>query len=229
MREAMNGCPRRCYGACAQASRRPRESLSVAATGRTAMPAREPGHLRLGAAGLGRRPGLGRGFDRLSRFRLGQMGQGGFQAEDRAQAGGPAAEGGVDGVVGAGAARADRFGRRRGGSAGLGVDHALGQRAGGVAAAAHLVGDEGGGPPVAVGQRHLEHAPGHLLQLAQPLLLGQLLHLGQGSEQFLEVGLGQEGVDLPLRHGFGARQLGRRHPAGEAVGGTKLAARGRQR
>ena len=68
-----------------------------------------PGHLRLGAAGLGRRLGLGRGFDRLSRFRLGQMGQGGFQAEDRAQARGAAAEGGVDGVVGAGAARADRL------------------------------------------------------------------------------------------------------------------------
>ena len=159
------------------------------------------------------------------------MGVGRLEAEDRAQARGGAAHGGVDGVVGAGPVRPGGlgFGRRRCGGAGLGRDHGLGQRAGGVAAAAHLVGDEGGRPPVAVGQRHLEHAPGHLLQLAQPLLLGQLRHLGQGCEQLLEVGLGQKGVDLPLGHGLDARQLGGRHAAGKAVGGAQLAARGGQR
>ena len=116
-----------------------------------------------------------------------------------------------------------------GGGAGLGVEDALGQRAGGVAAAAHLVGDEGGGPPVAVGERHLEHVPGHPLELPQALLRGQLLHLGEGGEQFLEVGLGEQRVDLGRRHAFGAGEVGARHAGGEAIRGAQLAARGGQR
>jgi transporter family-2 protein len=189
----------------------------------------EAGRQRMGAAGPGRGRGRGRGLDRLGRLRLGQMGEGGLETEDRAQAGGGAAEGGVDGVVGAGAARPNRPAGPRGGGAGSGVDDALGQRAGGVAAVAHLVGDEGGGTPVAVGQRQLEHVPGQPPQLAQPPFLGQGLHLGQGREQLLEVGLGQKGVDLALRHGLGAGHLGGRHAGRETPSGAQLAARGGQR
>ncbi len=220
---------RRGHGPCAQARSRPRGSLSVAAAGRTAVPARSRA-----VSGWGRRGRVAAGLvvagvcDRLGRLRLGQMGQGGFQSQDRAQAGGGAAEGGVDGVVGAGAAGADGLAGALGGGAGLGVDHALGQRAGGVAATAHLVGDEGGHAPVAVGQRHLEHAPRHPLELAQALLGRQLFHLGERLDQLLEVGLGQEGVDLALGHGLDARQPGGRHAAGETVRGAQLAARGGQ-
>ena len=47
----------------------------------------------------------------------------------------------------------------------------------GLKPAADLVGDEGGGTPVAVGQGQLEDAPGLPLELAQALLLGQVREL----------------------------------------------------
>ena len=117
-------------------------------------------------------------------------------------------------------------GRRRRAGAGLGLEHALGQHAGRVEAAAKLVGDEGGRTPVAVGQGHLQHAPGVPLQPPQPLLFGQALQLLQRFDQLLEVGLGQERFDLPLRHRLGPRHRGGREPGREAVGGAQLAARG---
>ena len=117
----------------------------------------------------------------------------------------------------------------RGGGAGLGLEHALGQHAGRVEAAAELVGDEGGGAPVAVGERHLQHAPGMPLQPEQALRLGQALQLLQRLDQLPEVGLRQQGGDLPLRHRLGPRHRGGRQPGREAVGGAQLAARGGQR
>ena len=201
------------------ARRRPRGSLSAVAGKLTAVPARSR-RRRISAAGSGCRLRRDRDLDRLDRLRLGQMGKRSFEAEDRAQAGGGAAEDGVDGVAGAGAARADGLVGPLGDSTGLGVEDGLGERAGGVAAAAHLVGDKGGSPPVAVSQRHLEDAPGHPLELPQTLLRGQLFHLGEGGEQFLEVGLGEKCFDLGRCHAFGAREVRARHAGGEAVGGA---------
>ena len=73
----------------------------------------------------------------------------------------------------------------------------LGQHAGRVEAAAELVGDEGGGAPVAVGQGQLQLAPGVPLQPPQALRLGQALQLLQCLDQLPEVGLGQQFGDLP--------------------------------
>ncbi len=196
----------------------------------------QAGGQRVGAAGFGGRLGGGAsaagsaaGSTGSAAFGSGRCVSASSQAEDGAQARGGAAEGGVDGVVGAGAARADGLAGVLGQGTGLGVEDGLGQRAGGVAAAAHLVGDEGGGPPVAGAHGHLEHAPGHPLELAQALLGRQGLHLGQGGEQFLEVGLGEELVDLGRGDVLGPGEVGARHAGGEAVGGAQLAARGGQR
>ena len=97
-----------------------------------------------------------------------------------------------------------------------------------MAAAAHLVGDEGGRTPVAGTHGHLEHAPGHLLELAKALFGRQGLQLGERLQQFLEVGLGEELVDLGRGDVLGAGEVGAGHAGGEAVGGAQLAARGGQ-
>ena len=112
----------------------------------------------------------------------------------------------------------------RGSGAGLGLDHALGQDARRIEAAADLVGDEGGGTPVAVGQGKLEDAPGLPLELAQALLLGQLLELLEAGDQFLEVGLGEQRGDLALGDGLGASQCCGGEAVGDAEGSAVLAA-----
>ena len=67
------------------------------------------------------------------------------------------------------------------------------------------------------------------LQPPQALLLGQAFHLLQRRHQLLEVGLGQEGRDLPLRHRLGPRHRGGRKAGRETVGRAQLAARGGKR
>ena len=67
------------------------------------------------------------------------------------------------------------------------------------------------------------------LQPPQALLLGQALQLRERFHQLLEVGLRQQGVDLPLRHRLGPRHRGGREPGREAVGRAQLAARGGER
>ena len=67
------------------------------------------------------------------------------------------------------------------------------------------------------------------LQPPQALLFGQALQLFERFHQLLEVGLRQQGGDLPLRHRLSPRHHGGLEPGREPVGGAQLAARGGER
>ena len=95
------------------------------------------------------------------------------------------------------------------------------QRARGIAALLALTKEEEGGAEVAAGKRVLEHGEGHALKQRQALLRRHGVELAAGLEQLLELGLGEESLDLGQRGAFGTGGLGLgpgRGRAGSPVG-----------
>ena len=83
-----------------------------------------------------------------------------------------------------------------------------GERVGGVTTLLALAEEEEGGADVAAGEGVLKDGERHALEQGQTLACRHGVELAAGLEEILELGLGEEGLDLGGGHALGAGGLG---------------------